>query len=297
MKWRNVPMDNKTAQQIAQHATNALLYELALYPKPGLVDPLDNGAHHDMDVTTFIKSATALTPYFEAFAQAGLSAEAEQTPKALFAKIRRLGVQAEKTMFVATDGINTHKGAIFSFALFCAGTAAIAQRQGGTLAPWTATQTKDTFTLIQAMTQELLLDFKDLETKSNLSYGETLYVKYGLKGIRGEASAGYPALQDYGLPFMRRTVDLPWQTRLLDLFLELLGHTTDSNIIHRSDMATLKAVQQDVQNLAAQGGVQKLGVAPMTAMNQAFITKNISPGGTADLIAGSVFFSFLEKIL
>lgn len=288
---------SKTAQQIAQHATNALLYELALYPKPGLVDPLDNGAHHDMDVTTFIKSATALTPSFEAFAQAGLDWPVDSELTDLFQKIRQLGFQAETDMFLATDKINTHKGAIFSFALFCTGVGQVLKRQDKPLAAWDKDLTQAVFDVIQQMTQTLALDFQNLDQKKQLSYGERLYVQYGLKGIRGEASAGYPALQNYGLPFMRKTQQVPWQIRLLDLFLELLVHTTDSNIIHRSDLQTLKVVQRQAQTILAQGGAQFLGAKPLASMNQDFIAKNISPGGTADLIAGSVFFSFLERIL
>nr|WP_081763224.1 triphosphoribosyl-dephospho-CoA synthase [Agrilactobacillus composti] len=49
---------NNTTMAITQLATRALFYEVALYPKPGLVDPIDNGAHHDMDLSTFMDSAT-----------------------------------------------------------------------------------------------------------------------------------------------------------------------------------------------------------------------------------------------
>lgn len=31
----------------------------------------------------------------------------------LFEKLRRAGIQAEDDMFIATNGINTHKGTIF----------------------------------------------------------------------------------------------------------------------------------------------------------------------------------------
>ncbi|MEK1378650.1 hypothetical protein HCZ00_02065 [Limosilactobacillus fermentum] len=41
-----------------------MLSEVVTWPKPGLVDPVEHGAHPDMDVFTFIKSATSLRPYF-----------------------------------------------------------------------------------------------------------------------------------------------------------------------------------------------------------------------------------------
>lgn len=287
---------NKTAEQVAQMATNALLYEVNLYPKPGLVDPIDNGAHHDMDVNTFIRSATALTPSFYQFTLSGLTFSKTAPLTELFEAVRRIGQQAEKDMFAATLGINTHKGAIFSFALFCAGIGYTLNTEKTILPQWTEQLTTKTFQTIQAMTIHLDQDFQNLDTKPNLTYGEKLYLDYGIKGIRGEAASGYPALQTVGLPFMRQTQEVALQQRLLDLFLTLLVNTTDSNIIHRSNLATLTAVQKDAAALIAKGGAQKLGRQPFDAMNQAFVKLNISPGGTADLIAASVFFGFLEQL-
>lgn len=58
-------------QAIAQAAVTSLQAEVQLAPKPGLVDPESNGAHRDMDVTTFAASIEALTPYFQQYFHAG----------------------------------------------------------------------------------------------------------------------------------------------------------------------------------------------------------------------------------
>lgn len=58
-----------------------------------------------------------LTPYFETFVQAGT--ELRHLPiEATFRTIRQVGLEAERAMFEATEGINTHKGAIFSLGIF-----------------------------------------------------------------------------------------------------------------------------------------------------------------------------------
>ena len=59
------------SRRTAQLACQALLYEVAATPKPGLVDRLNNGSHRDMDFFTFQASAAALWPYFEACAGIG----------------------------------------------------------------------------------------------------------------------------------------------------------------------------------------------------------------------------------
>ena len=52
------------SQTAARLATQALLYEVATTPKPGLVDRENSGSHRDMDFFTFQASAAALQPYF-----------------------------------------------------------------------------------------------------------------------------------------------------------------------------------------------------------------------------------------
>ena len=62
---------------ITQYATRALLEEVAVTPKPGLVDRANNGAHKDMDFSSFQASAAALTSYWEACFQACHSEQSE----------------------------------------------------------------------------------------------------------------------------------------------------------------------------------------------------------------------------
>ena len=81
-----------------------------LTPKPGLVDRRNTGAHDDMDRPLFHRSAGALAPYFRQFAALGM---AGASPR----ELQSLGRQAEHAMLAATGGVNTHKGALYSFAL------------------------------------------------------------------------------------------------------------------------------------------------------------------------------------
>ena len=99
-------------QLIAQAAVNSLHAEVLLTPKPGLVDPESNGAHRDMDVTTFEASIDALAPYFTQYLHAGLAAK---TVPQLYQELRTIGMDAESAMLTATHGVNTHRGANFSF--------------------------------------------------------------------------------------------------------------------------------------------------------------------------------------
>ena len=51
-------------REVARLACQALLYEVNITPKPGLVDRINSGSHRDMDIFTFARSTPALQPYF-----------------------------------------------------------------------------------------------------------------------------------------------------------------------------------------------------------------------------------------
>ena len=117
---------------IADKAVNALLREARLTPKPGLVDSANNGAHKDMDLTLLEKSAESLRPYFYKAAGFGIRYKVSELIEdntensGAFAEIEELrsyGINAEKDMLKATGSINTHKGAIYTLGLLCAGAA------------------------------------------------------------------------------------------------------------------------------------------------------------------------------
>ena len=95
------------AESIGRMAYQALLEEVYTVPKPGLVDPYSCGAHTDMDVQTFERSAEALYPWFVRMAYQGYQLTC--TPEDLFREIRKTGMLAEEAMYRATGHVNTHK--------------------------------------------------------------------------------------------------------------------------------------------------------------------------------------------
>ena len=112
-------MNNKSkAAVIGKMAADALRAEAAATPKPGLVDMENSGAHRDMDYPLFLTSCSALEPYFAECAEIGSRAPEDDSRQAL-QSLREAGLEAEKAMFSATGGVNTHKGLIFSMGILC----------------------------------------------------------------------------------------------------------------------------------------------------------------------------------
>ncbi|TXD51048.1 triphosphoribosyl-dephospho-CoA synthase MdcB, partial [Ralstonia sp. TCR112] len=87
---RPLPASPKArAKRLAALVESALIDEVTLSPKPGLVDVRGNGAHHDLDWTLMVHSAQTLRPAFEAMALAG--AQIEMQAGAQLALRERIG--------------------------------------------------------------------------------------------------------------------------------------------------------------------------------------------------------------
>lgn len=277
--------------QIAQLAYLALVAEVDATPKPGLVDKHDSGAHKDMDYHTFMRSARAIKPYL--YACAAVSAKVNQPDSTTLQLLRPLGVKAEEEMFRATDGVNTHKGAIFSMGVLCCA-AGIVYRQRRQFDP------QHICSLAAVIAAPALADFARIDPDRPKTKGELLYLRHQITGIRGEAASGFATVTSYGLPVLSSMMDNPLYTPnqcRLNALLSLMAKLKDTNILSRSDMPTLIWVQsQSAALLQAGGATTKQGINTLRLLNQEFIRHNISPGGSADLLAIAIFLDALSRL-
>src|SRR5471030_3535879 len=102
------------AAGLAHQATQALIDEARLSPKPGLVDSRGAGAHQDLSLALMERSAQSLQPTFYHLA---LHSWLRPADVALRQEIGRLGRLGEQHMMTATGGVNTHRGAIWALGL------------------------------------------------------------------------------------------------------------------------------------------------------------------------------------
>ena len=273
------------AEYIAVRAYLALLQEVKTTPKPGLVDRRNSGAHKDMDMRHFFASANALRPFFCRFAEQGYLTR-DLKPEETFRQIRSIGQEAEQAMLDATHGVNTHKGAIFTMGLLCAAC--------GRLGPekWQADRI---LAEVVAMTAGVVeKDFAGITVETAKTAGERLYAKHGITGIRGQAEKGFPAVKDVGLPILKEGLkrELSLNDAGAVTLLHLLTVTEDTNIINRTDIGTNESVHLEMSALLQKDPFPDLDV--IEALDDDFIRRNISPGGTADLLAACYFLFFLK---
>ena len=100
---------------LADFAVDALIAEVNLTPKPALVDRRGSGAHQDLTLELMERSAHSLHPMFVAMAQAAF--QHRSCSLALREAIGEIGRVGEATMLDTTNGVNTHRGAIWALGL------------------------------------------------------------------------------------------------------------------------------------------------------------------------------------
>lgn len=271
---------------IAHLATQALQAELDTTPKPGLVDKDNNGAHRDMDYVLMQRSIDTLHPYFVKLALLGC---ADTLPS--HTAIRDAGIEAEKAMLAATNGVNTHKGALFSMGLAVVAAAheerktaaneeqILKERNGG----------EDVLVSLQTTIKALAASFPDTNgthgSKAKLlSKGTT-----AIKGALDNAREGYEMLFAEWLPFyIERRKERDAHT-LHKTLLRIMCDLDDTNVIYRTDLATAEEVKHEARAL-----LDNFSETALKDMDRHYTTRNISPGGAADMLSLTIFIGSIQ---
>jgi triphosphoribosyl-dephospho-CoA synthase len=267
------------ARQLAELARQALVAEAELTPKPGLVDRRGAGAHADLSLDLMRRSASAIAPFF-----AGMGTASQSMPfgRMLRTKVAAIGRAAEFAMLQVTNGSNAHKGAIWILGLLVT-----AAGQGIDPNPETIAQDA-----------RVLARLPDRAQPQLVSHGDMVRACYGTTGARGEAFAGFPHVIQVGLPALRAARDsgrTETNSRLSAL-LNIMVRLEDTCVLYRGGTEGLAIVQKGASDVILAGGPGSVaGNQAMLRFDQELLTRNVSPGGSADLLAATLFLDALER--
>jgi triphosphoribosyl-dephospho-CoA synthase len=264
---------------IAQGAVVSLLLELETWPKPGLVSHVDAGSHDDMNADTFRISVAAIAPYFDALAGAGARGCA-------MASLRGIGLDGEAAMLAATAGINTHRGAIFGLGLLCAAAGARAVGYVDPMLPLGA--------VVSRLWGDNIIDHPALLD----SHGGRARHRFGAGGARMEAALGYPSVYQVGLPALRRgacAAPSDAEAARVEACFALIAAVEDTNLLHRGGLPGLRFARRATQKFLDDGGVGGPDwQARAQSVHESFVARWLSPGGSADLLAMTLFIAANE---
>ena len=292
---------------IAHLATQALQAELDTTPKPGLVDKDNNGAHRDMDYALMQLSINTLHPYFVRLAFLGF---ADTLPS--HTVIRDAGIEAEKAMLEATNGVNTHKGALFSMGLAVVAAAYEEKKAAANKEERGKEREKEYLSSLQLTIKALAASFPDTSgthgsKAKQLSNGTTT-----IKGALDNAREGYEKLFAEWLPFYNERRKSHDAHALHKTLLRIMCDLDDTNVIYRTNVATAEEVKQEARALlasfeeayaaedkekCASAIEEKCASAELLAlkdMDRRYTERNISPGGAADMLSLTVFIGSIQ---
>ena len=249
---------------IAHMATDALRAELNTTPKPGLVDRNDNGAHKDMDLALMNRSIDALLPYFVKLALLGSTGVMPDTQA-----VRQIGIDAERAMLNATGGVNTHRGALFAMGLTTLAAAWCMKQEGK---------------VVEQQLQDLIMQVAAGFAPTAGTHGNDAVNAHRVTGALDLAKAGYEQLFNEWLPAYRTCLAHDETTAGHRLLLLIMSQLDDTNVIHRVGYEQAQQVKQEALTLLG-----NYSTGGMEAMNRDYIARNISPGGSADMVALTIF--------
>ncbi len=259
---------------IIEYTNQAMLYELFTYPSFGLVSPHSSGSHQDMNAFNFIDSISVLNKYMFQFAELGFNSGKITS---MYNDAVEIGISCEKAMFKKTSGINTHKGLIFVL-----GTLVVSSVK--------ALYDNDSFETIFENCKHLVYRKRDeiyqLNAANKLSNGEKIFLQYQIEGVRKEAYSGFPIIQK-----ALKYIDLNNKDSLVETLVFIMSLCDDTTIINRKKMKRLDTVKKEMSEIVSLGFPKDL----INSTSQRYELEGISPGGSADLLCGTVFLSLIKN--
>lgn len=261
---------------ITNLAVKSLVDEVELTPKPGLVDQLDSGAHNDLTLHMMRASAVSLKETFYNIADVSYNRTPSQQLREEIAAIGRSG---ERRMFEVTGGVNTHKGAIWALGLL------VSAFSSG-LGKFTIEETLNTAGEIASYSDR----FNDVTTLTN---GNRVKRKFGVHGAKEQAEQGFPHIANYSMPALNyaRKMKMTEDDARKYSLLSLIAHLDDTCILHRGGMEGLEFAKTEAMLLLKSKKIKQI-----STLNEAFVERNISPGGSADLLAATLFLDESQSV-
>jgi len=280
----------KTIARFSEYLSQAILLEAATAPKPGLVTRLGNGAHQDMSLMTFMMSSVVVA---EAFQQIfALGQRFSGSAPELFAAVRQQGIPAEKKLLQVTKNVNTQRGILFAGGVLAAAGGSLSRGQN-------APDAAAICDFVREMTAGLVeRELRQRCPSAAITYGEKLYQKYHITGIRGEVERGFSSVRTIGLPAMQAAfaAGRSINDALVHALLSLMTVVEDSNVIWRTDYETLCQLQKRAAAVLQLGSIfSDQGWQAIACLDKDCIARRISPGGSADLLSVTTALYLLEQ--
>jgi triphosphoribosyl-dephospho-CoA synthase len=226
------------------------------------------------------RSAYSLFPTFKCIARI---AEGKNPGNQLRDQLGATGRNGERRMLAETRGCNTHRGAIWTLGLLLAGAVMGRRTANACLIAGRAAQ---------------LSRFWDCNAKALATNGSVVTRTFGVRGARGEAENGFPHIIKIGLPALlaARRRGIAEEHARLDTLMAIMSSLVDTCLLHRGGWRALELARRGARTVLEQGGTgTPKGIEALMQLDALLLDLRASPGGSADLLAGTLFLDSLDR--
>jgi triphosphoribosyl-dephospho-CoA synthase len=131
------------------------------------------------------------------------------------------------------------------------------------------------------------------------SHGLEMCHRYRLSGVRGEAKRGFPSIFNVGLPaFQRALSSTRREAARVQAFFALLEICEDTTLLNRGGYPGWRFARMQSRRFLQNGGVTCRGWKTLAEdIHCAFVARNLTAGGVADLLAATLFVNDMHQTL
>lgn len=290
----NNDKNNEFCLKIANLAIKSLYFEASVAIKPGLEHISNDDTLKGMDDFTSTTNSSVLFETFYYCALEGVAFNSDNY-KEMLCRIRPIGIIGGEKILSKTSGGKSYKGIIFIMGIISAALGSLYKARGfeeNISIQKVCDRVKE---MAEGICDKELAGIKSYE---RMTYCETLFAKYYVKGIRGEVENGFRTVMDFGLPVMKVHLNegKNFNDVLVQVLLSLMAKTEDSYVLGRHDMEGLYFVKHCAKKALKLGGAfNEKGRQFIGNLDKVFIKNNISPRGCSNLLVATVMFYLLES--
>lgn len=273
----------------AKLAVKSMILTASVYPKPGLITPLDNSALDSTDYPCYINGAMSLFQCLVNSASAGGDTEA-LNPEDAYTILKGSAKIGIDDAMRATRGKLSLSGHVFCLGLICAAAGRlIAQKR--ILTHGALALTASSF--VRGITERELWRLEDERGTRIFSPGERAYLSYGIEGCRGEAEHGFTeTLKAVNMlrKFEATHGHLTLRERLTHTLISIMTSNQDSCIASHGGIAELMRVQEEAKHVLDSGGMlTREGIDAVFDMDKNLRSRGTSPRGSAVILACALY--------
>jgi len=261
------------AETLAILPCRPLREEALLTPKPGLVRSTRYGrASRLMDCQCYWRSAMRCTPHSRVLPMRSNDAARRRAARTS----RRDRRDGEAAMLAASSGVNTHRGAIWSLGLLIAACAS---------PDCAAADAHGICTLADGS------HACPIAASAQSSHGAAMLVRHGARGARAKLMMDFRVYTKSAclLCARRACASATNDWRVLHALLSLNRAGRRYLLLYRGGREALEFAQRGAQEVLALGTATAQGQRALLELDRGLIWRNASPGGSADLLAATLF--------